>query len=250
MALKSGLAWYWDLSAADATIADSHGGLEVTKIGTVDTLPTGGPDGGPCIDLGAAAGKYRNGSVPEISYDDGYTVNIWAYSTASSSTFNYLLAHRESSTGAFYFQVCTRSTLGGLEGDFGLTWYGSAASRAANTAAESLDVWQMLTLRDTGTATEIWRNGVLLSTNSATPGTVSTGSAPLAFGALPADETIILRGQEHRGSLAMAGVWERPLDEAEIVELFNGGDGLRYEDISQPQRRQFAAAQIAMNGWG
>jgi hypothetical protein len=57
--LLTNLAWYWDLSSADATITDQQSGLVLTKSGTVNTIADGGPGGGACIDVGNAAGYYR-----------------------------------------------------------------------------------------------------------------------------------------------------------------------------------------------
>jgi hypothetical protein len=69
--LLTDLVWYWDLSSADATITDQHSGLSLSRVGTTITESTGGPDGGPCINFGAAAGKYRNASVAKTVSGNG-----------------------------------------------------------------------------------------------------------------------------------------------------------------------------------
>jgi hypothetical protein len=249
MSLLTSLQWYWDLSAADASIVDQHSGLSLSKIGTTTTDSTGGPDGGPCIDFGAAAGKYRSASVAKtVSYDDGYTVNVWVRSTGSSSTANYILNHRTDSSGG-YFQVLAQVAAGAsANSDTVHTLDSALAIRRANAAKESLNVWQMITLRDTGATTEIWRNGVLITSSSTVLGASSTGAAPFAIGGDAWNDTI-LANLNHRGQLAMAGVWNEPLDAADITRLYNGGMGRRYDDLRSsgivPIIRQHYAAQGA-----
>ena len=247
MSLLTSLKCYWDLSAADATITDQHSGLSLSKIGTTTTDSTGGPDGGPCINFGAAAGKYRNASVAKtISYDDGYTVNIWVRSTAYGATGNWFFVHRSNPGGGFpggqYWQV--------LQFTPGL--YDSVATiDASNTFREStssrgpLNTWQMLTLRDTGTTTEIWRNGVLAATSSTALGARNTAAAIFVIGGFWGGS--MLSGVDHQGQLAMAGVWNEPLDASQITRLYNGGMGRRYADLGSsgivPILRQHYAAQ-------
>jgi hypothetical protein len=231
MSLLAPLQWYWDLSAADASIVDQHSGLSLGRIGTTTTSSTGGPDGGPCIDFGAAAGKYRNASVVKtVSYDDGYTVNVWVRSTGRSATFNMPMSHRGVSVpDPFYFQL---NALRSDSLDRVTTFSDSIIGRFASAAQESLNVWQMMTLRDTGTTTEFWRNGVLLDSSSTVLGARSTAAAPFAIGG-HSWEDVISPNVNHRGQLAMAGVWNEPLDAAQILRLYNGGMGRRYADLDR-----------------
>jgi hypothetical protein len=245
MGLKSTLQWYWDLSSADASIVDQHSGLSLSKLGTTTTLLTGGPDGGPCIDFGSASGKYRNASVAKtISYDDGFTVNIWAYSTGSSPTFNCLINHRGPSTPNLYFQVLAR-VFSGI--DSASTIDAAGTFRECQPSQFGLNAWQMLTLVDTGTASTLYRNGVSVATSSTALGARSTAAAPFAIGG-HAWSAPILSGLEHRGRLAMAGVWNEPLVAGDVTKLYNGGSGLRYANLGGniiPILRQHYAAQGA-----
>ena len=230
--LKDDLVWWWDLSSADATITDQHSGLSLSRIGTTTTDSTGGPDGGPCINCGSAAGKYRNASVAKtISYDDGYTVNIWARSTGSPSAgaANWVFAHRNAGSPA-YSQIFVRSLLGtGFNGDSGVTFDNAFALRNANTTQEAINAWQMLTLRDTGTTTELYRNGSLIVTAANSLGARSTAAAGFAIGGSSWEAAATLL--THRGQLAMAGVWNEPIDTAAITALYNAGAGRRYATL-------------------
>jgi len=233
--LLTDLVWYWDLSSADATITDQHSGLSLSRVGTTTTESTGGPDGGPCINFGAAAGKYRNASVAKtVSYDDGYTVNIWVRSTGSSGTGNWVIAHRGNApftAGDRYFQCIVRSSFDSGS-DLTQSIDASDAVRSAFISQEPLNTWQMLTLRDTGTSTELYRNGILLATNTTSLGARYTGNAPFMIGG--EWNATVASGTNHRGQLAMAGVWNEPLSQAAMTALYNGGNGRRYANLNIP----------------
>lgn len=227
LGLKTDLVWYWDLTSAGATITDQHSGLSLTRVGTTTTDATGGPDGGPCISVGAAAGKYRNASVAKtISYDDGYTVNIWARSTATSATYNGLIFHRDASV-PLYMQMEVRS--GGF--DEAITWGNASSLRFPRVTQAALNTWQMLTLRDTGTTTELYRNGILVATDSTSLGARSTSAAAFAIGG-HSWEPGINTTLNHRGQLAKAGVWNVTLTTAQIAGLYNAGAGLNYSSLT------------------
>jgi hypothetical protein len=231
--LLTDLQWYWDLSSADATITDQHSGLALSRIGTTTTESTGGPDGGPCISFGNAAGKYRNASVAKtVSYDDGFTVNIWVRSTGTSVVFNVAINHRDVGTSVpFYFQTAVRRVDNLSDQSF--VFDAATVNRRPSVSQESLNTWQMLTLRDTGTATELYRNGVLVDTDSTALGARATGVAPFGIGG-DSWTTTIQSTTNHRGQLAMAGVWNEPLSQAAITALYNGGNGRRYADLNIP----------------
>jgi hypothetical protein len=230
--LLTDLVWWWDLSSADATITDQHSSLALSRIGTTTTESTGGPDGGPCISFGNAAGKYRNASVAKtVSYDDGYTVNIWVRSTADpgAGEFNFAINHRNGPAPR-YFQIAVRSS---AFGDFASTIDNAGVFRDAAASSFLLNAWQMLTLRDAGTTTELYRNGSLVATSSTMLGARSTAAAAFAIGGFSGD-AFVGSGNNHRGQLAMAGVWNEPLSQAAITALYNGGNGRRYADLNIP----------------
>jgi len=249
MSLLSTLQWYWDLSAADASIVDQHNGLSLSKVGTTTTSSTGGPDGGPCIDFGAAAGKYRNASVAKtVSYDDGYTVNIWVRPTGTSASTSFVCVHRANPpivAGGLYWQIQTRQVA--TSSDRLQTLDSVPAFRTGSATQGAVNTWQMMTLRDTGTTTEYYRNGVLVGSSSDSLGARSTSAAPFALGGEWNDT--ILDSTAFRGQLAMAGVWNEPLSQSNITRLYNGGMGRRYDDLGSsgiiPILRQHYAAQGA-----
>jgi hypothetical protein len=226
MSLLASLQWYWDLTSADATITDQHSGLALSRIGTATTNSTGGPDGGPCISVGNAAGLYRALATPKtISYDDGYTVNVWAYSTGSSSTGNWLVTHRNSGSPR-YFQVIARVFTGN---DSASTIDNGGTFRECQNTAFGLNAWQMLTFVDSGTSAVLYRNGVEIASSSTALGARSTGSAGFVIGGDWSGS--VGASLNHRGRLAMVGVWNEPLNVASVSRLYNGGMGRRYADL-------------------
>ena len=230
MDLRDNLQWYFDLSSADASIVDQHNSLfSLAKIGTTTTSATGGPDGGPCIDFGNAAGKYRAGSVPKIvSYDDGFTVNIWVRSTGTGGAGNWLINHRSDGTNPQYWQAIARRTGGPAANRDAFNFWTNVSNTASDTQ-EDLNTWQMITAVRRGSNVEFWRNANLLDTVAIT-GSVATGNAPFAIGG-SAWDTGISAFVNHRGQLAMAGVWNAPLTQSQITALFNGNKGRRYGDL-------------------
>ena len=236
MSLKTSLQWYWDLSSADASIVDQHSGLSLSRIGTTTTDSTGGPDGGPCIQFanagGGGGGKYQASVAKTVSYDDGYTVNVWIRTTGQVGTFFDTVIQHRNASGVFYFMTVVRNRYtaeGFVTGNDYVLGMSAASFRLVPAAEHPLNAWQMLTLRDTGGATEIWRNGSLVATVTASIGTRSTAAANFTIGG---EWNNSLNPQfNHRGQLAMAGVWNEPLDAADITRLYNGGMGRRYADL-------------------
>jgi hypothetical protein len=231
--LLTDLVWYWDLSSADATITDQHSGLSLSRVGTTITESTGGPDGGPCINFGAAAGKYRNASVAKtVSYDDGFTANIWVRPTGTAFAANFVLNHRVQSGSDRYFQMVVRQS--SLSADRVLVTDASQSSRSVDISPQSaLNQWYMLTLVDDGSVLSAYRDGVLEATSSTVIGARGTGVADFGIGGSAWDATVV-SSVNHYGQLAMAGVWNEPLDTAAITALYNGGNGRRYADLNIP----------------
>lgn len=247
MSLRTGLVWWWDLDSAGATITDQHSGLVLTRIGTTTTVSGGAPDGGNCISVGDAAGKYRNSSVAKtISYENGFSANIWAYSTAASTIGNWLLSHRnnpENLPDNRYFQMVTQRSTGG---EVVSVFDQSGASRFVQTGfpQTAINQWSMFTIVDDGTETKLYRNGELVGTSTTTLGTRNTGSAPFAVGGDSWNSSVSFE-VNHRGRVSMSGVWDRPLTISAIAWLYNGGDGRRYSALpnySQTRRRRYAGS--------
>jgi hypothetical protein len=226
--LRNGLQWYWDLSSADATITDQHSGLVLTRSGTVNTLANGAPDGGSCIDFptGGTSNVYLNASVrPLDSYSESYTVNIWVRNVAiSPTTGNFYINHRAGATD-FYFQILTfRSPTPVIAF--------SIFDRNANSFQilypyTLLNEWFMLTMVVRNHTVEMWVNGSIYGSQVRVM-EQQTANAPFAIGNGAWAQSSSL---QHQGQLFAAGVWNRALLPIDIKRLYNGGAGLRYENL-------------------
>jgi hypothetical protein len=227
--LKTNLLHYWDLDATASTMSDLHGSLDLTRGGTVDTNSTGAPDGGSCVEMntaGTAIGHFSAASVaPPAAYSTDVTINVWARSTSSSATGNWIINHRQTSFPNIYFQISVRRSAGDDAGSFANT----SSFFTVSDAQEALNVWQMLTLRKNGTAIELFRNGSSLGTTTYS-GSFGTSNAPFAIG----NSAWNLAGTTlaHRGQVFAAGIWAEALDATQISALYNGGNGLRYAALT------------------
>lgn len=237
MTVKDGLVWYWDLDSADAAIVDQHNGLSLSRVGTTTTVTGGAPDGGNCISVGNAVGKYRNSSVAKtINYDVGFSVNIWAFSTGQSFFGNWLINHRNNPSNLpdnRYFQLVARPVASPDSAD---VWAPADSVRsAAASPAAGIDQWVMFTLVDNGSSTQLYRNGVLVATSSTTLATRNTGPASFGIGGSSWDSGVEAN-LNHRGRVSMAGVWDRPLTADEVTWLYNSGAGRRYNSLQFGER--------------
>jgi len=231
--LKTNLLHYWDLDATASTMSDLHGSLDLTRGGTVDTNSTGAPDGGSCVEMntaGTAVGYFRETNVAKFAaYDTAITINVWARSTSSSSTGNWIINHRNDNLGSVvYFQIRTRASAASDDA-------GSFASTSSfftiTTAEEALNVWQMLTLRKDGNAIEFFRNGSSLGTTTFS-GSFGAVNAPFAIATPAWPSSFGSTFLSHRGQVFAAGIWAEALDATQISALYNGGNGLRYAALT------------------
>jgi hypothetical protein len=228
--LLTNLAWYWDLSSAAATIVDQQSGLVLTKSGTVNTLATGGPGGGACIDVGNSAGYYINNSVAARgSYTTGFTANVWVYRTANSTTGNWLFNHRGATTGTYWQQTFSTARDGNVVSVFGESMV--IRSSYIDGTRIALNTWGMATLVHTGTATSLYLDGVhIITVDTPVLGAMGTVASPLALAAAAWNPGAA--GGSHRGRLAMAGLWDRVLTAPEVTLLYNSGSGRRYAELN------------------
>lgn len=238
MSLLNNLVWYWDLASADASIVDQHSGLALSRIGATSTITGGAPDGGNCISVGNATGKYRNSSVAKtVNYDAGFSANIWAYSTADSSFGNFVINHRNDGSNPpdnRYFQIFVRASSNTDEA-WVLNTTQQRVALVSPTAAQNQ--WVMFTLVDDGSTAVLYRNGTQVGTGTTTLSSRNTGAAAFAIGG-DAWVGSISASTNHRGRLAMAGVWSVALSNESVAWLYNSGLGRRYSELTRGTSRR------------
>ena len=217
MALTDGLNHFWDLDD-DGVWADDVGGWSLSEDGTPGVLPTGGPDGGGCLNMTFDQNLYRtpvawDGSVARL------TCNMWFKLDAYDTLGNIIFAWRQATRGVIAFNVNATGKLEGSVSDDTTT-----LSLATSTASISLATWYMATLTDDGTTRRLYVNGSADGTDSTTlSGVYETSATEFSIG--DPWSTFAARMD---GKAAMFGIWERALSPTEITELYNSGAGKRY----------------------
>jgi hypothetical protein len=221
ISLLTNLHWWWDLSAADSSIASQTANaatLDLEASG-ITTSSTGAPDGGACI-AGTGDGLYRSPSTiakPALWAGD-YTINLWRYKTAAADMMFF--NHRDVS-GRYpqMMRLSARDSLYHVSG-------GSFVE--AGTTAGSTNTWAMLTGIRRGSDIELWVNGSLITTVGGTSAPSATAAYRLAIGGAAWDGG----GLRFQGRLFGVGVWGEALDSTKITALYNGGAGRRYSSLT------------------
>ena len=237
MSLLTGLNHYWDLDD-DNVWADDVGGWSLSEDGTPGVLPTGGPDGGGCLDMTFDQNLFRSpvawdGSVARL------TCNLWFKLDAFDTLANIIFSWRQTGNqGVVTLNVNASAKLeGGLIDD------SNTGSTATSAASISLNTWYMATITDDGTTRRLYINGVADGTDTTTlSGTYETSATEFSLG--DPWGTFAARMD---GKAAMLGIWERALTSTEITQLYNGGAGRRYANLAiatNKRRRQSAQKMI------
>jgi hypothetical protein len=108
----------------------------------------------------------------------------------------------------------------------------SAGNRGDSYATSTIltGVWYHLVVTHDGSNLKLYIDGVLEATVS-TPafGSYPAPSMPFALGA--ASWATNSTSTAHDGMLAKCGLWDVALTDAEVLALYNGGNGLNFADI-------------------
>ena len=219
---------YWDL---DGVWVDEVGAFDLTAIGPVIVLPTGGPDGGPCADFGTNARLEGGTRSWDGAAGDIISVSSWVWfdvrntGGAGSWWFNWRAA---TPADTRIFQCHDSITNNGL--GFGVADDNELLVAAYSSGPPSLGTWYHVVGVNNGSTIKIYVNGELETTvDSSALTDFDTGSAPLAIGAAAwAPVSTALRFD---GRVAMAGIWDKELTQADVEFLFNSGDGRRFADL-------------------
>lgn len=225
--LLTGLRWYWDLDAAGATITDSQSGLVLTKGGTVTVVSGGAPDGGDCISVGNGLGYYAYGGslARTIDTEQSFSINVWSYSTGTSSSGNWIINHRGSNgSTSVHWQLIAREN--SLASDLAQCRDAAGSARNASSAQTAINTWVMLTAVFTPNTAYLYKNGVLVGSDSSALGARLTTAQPFAIGT--SSWALLNANTTHRGRLFAAGVWNVGLNATQITTLYNSGAGKRF----------------------
>ena len=232
--LTTGLTAYYNFDDATGNLIDKLlGAWNVSQQGTVPAF-TG--------IINNSRGTYTSANFFErdvadsspLNFDTGdFTVSVWINASGNSQTFaqiigNQFPANNNKAGMALHIyspvsQVC-------------VFMYNSSNSEKYMTyTPASLNGWNNLVARRTGTNVTMWWNGVLVNSMTcnfnvtATTMNTTIGSAHNIAGA---------DSKPFRGYIDEVGIWNRTLNSTEISDLYNNGNGITYSpappDITPP----------------
>ena len=236
---------YWNLNNKDAVdtgdgLRDQVGSWHLTNSGATNSTGTG-PGSADCIDLNVATPAYvgdltgfQFSDIVAGTPSDNFSMSIWAQPDAISSIGNLIFSWRGSTATDVIVQYVLRSV---TPDEFRASMYDSDGDLLGANAAVvadmlSPDVWFHCVVTQDGTTIKNYVNGVLVKeTTDAAYGGAPTGVKPLTLGApgwyVPSSNDTL----SHDGKLALCGLWNATLTPAEVLKLYNEGNGYAYADL-------------------
>jgi hypothetical protein len=226
MALSDDLDAYYSLDEASGNAIDAHAAFDLTQSGTIGSVAG---KVGNARDFERSAGdEYFDGGaihnfgdtdfsiVGWMNLDDKTTTQTLAsrYGGAADRTYgiDYLTG-----TDRFRFFVTANGT------DLVTVLANSFGSPSATT-------WYMIAARHDSV-----NNFIRISVNAGTVDSTAHATGLYTGGTAAFLMAAIFHGaiaNLHNGPLDEVGVWGRHLSDAEITQLYNGGSGMSYSDIT------------------
>ena len=236
--LKDIAVWFDLASVGGPTITDqAFGNIVLSTVfgsGVIEINPTGSPRSTPCYDTSALDPSTDVAGYTAVLnkfdfYDADFTTNIWIYVTAVDSSGAWAINHRDGSPpDKRYFQL-VRSTAN--------EWYSFSffdenndINSAQSPSGQPLNQWQMITGVKTGNSLKVYIDGVE-AVELAIPETAGEESGVANFSIGVGNWTP--NSTSHFGRLWGAALWGRALSESEITTLYNGGNGLLFDEAKE-----------------
>ena len=217
MALIDGLISYWKLDETSGfSAADSHGSN--TGARTLGTINETGKINGAYGFSRAAANGVDCGNSATLNTDE---ISFSCWIKADSNTSNdYFLNKWTSGTGrlASFLKASDdkvwveAKTSGGLN------------NIVSNTTISTGTFYHIVFTWDSTSGGIIYLNGTAVTTINTFSGALVSDSADFMIGALRSSDFLLAWD----GDIDEVGVWDRPLTQSEVTELYNSGDGLAY----------------------
>lgn len=261
MPLTSGLVAWWPLSETSGTRVDVVGGKDLTDSGTTlggnfNPEFNSGSFGGPCAVFGGTTALVRgNDSDFHVGSTSDFSVSVWFKVTTGGSSSQAVIGKYNNEAGGLNWVITAKVGNPGVSTDAiefiaatsDSTRPSASFRNVALPKASQNDVDRNVQL-DQNASLNRWYHMVGLRTASGiTMGCLNNGG--IANGAKlvtdprigPGQNTSVSRfgigarvssagalGFSLIGSVCNAGIWNRLLTEAEIGQLWNGGNGLDY----------------------
>lgn len=159
----------------------------------------------------ASLGSYSNGTVclwinPKVV--DG---EYWSYDTQTGN--DYMTIRRNPADNEYGVIIVT----GGV----------SRLNDGCNVVMQKIDSWNHICVTQNTTSTGCYYNGTIVASWANTYWWDNIGNTNMAVGSMDS-------GDHPNGSVDEVGVWSQPLNATDISALFNSGEGLSWDNFTDP----------------
>jgi len=206
--LNVGLVSYYKFDEGSGAVIDSINFMNLTNSGATNT--TGIIKSG--YDFEASESDYMtNSSNYGISGTQARTINVWV--NLETNVTQEFVSTGTISSGKYW---ALRYSPPSLSIDY------EGSNTVSNTTIPSLGNWIMITGSYDGTKGKIFVNGQLTADET---DTISTTLTLFNVGKRGNNANYV------DGKMDEIGVWNRSLSQAEVTQLYNGGDGISYTNV-------------------
>lgn len=168
-----------------------------------------------------------------FSFTDGvndlpFSISMWVYYDAFSSSANYFIMKRRGSNDEWVFYRF------GNNGRIHFTKFSNSSNfqQINGILAQNINQWYHVVITDDGSKTiqgmNIYINSILRSKNDASIGTytgMTNGTSKVTMGGFATNQPNF----RHQGLIDLVGIWKnRELTQSDVDELYNNGSGLKY----------------------
>jgi hypothetical protein len=223
MALEDNLIHWWDLN--DHTdLTDQVGTNDLTvEAGTPSTAVAVGPGGQDVVDLTNNAWLL---SADILTFPGSLlSVAMWARPITNNALSNNYASHFFSGSGLGQWNFSESSDIASFSLLIG------AGGAYTVSAARTLDVWYHYVFTHDGTTLRMYVDGVEVDTEDTSAGGFRTGSQNLRIGAANGPNTLNFL----RGNVMSYGIWNDVIVQADVDNLYNGGDGISFAEFPEPE---------------
>ena len=201
---------YWTLNS---TTADSSGKGNTLTLVNSPTYNSGGYSG-YALNLTTASSQYAKTAGTIVDVSKAFSVSAWVYWTGTSANYYTILSQDGSTASSFFLQKRA-------SGSFAFVGEGTTEAIAAWSTTPTTSTWYHLVGVYTGSALQLYVNGVLVATTAFSSMNASTGSFIVGAGKYSGN-----RVDYFSGRIDEVKVFGTALSAAQIAGVYSNGSVL------------------------